>query len=186
MAAGLPALCWGLCDLTRFGFAEHVTHGAVACRPFAARDGPAQRAPGLADLTYFGMAARTPRVLILVENLSVPFDRRVWRQCQALRNAAYEVTVICPAGLGRDRQWREEIDGVSIYRYPAYDASSGIFSYFAEYFVALFFLTLLTLYVAVRRGFDVIQICNPPDLLILIAAWYRVLGKRVIFDQHDL
>lgn len=132
------------------------------------------------------MAAHTPRVLILVENLSVPFDRRVWRQCQALQKAGYEVTVICPAGKKRDRAWREDIEGVSIYRYRAYEASRGVFSYIAEYSVALFFLTFLTLYVALRRGFDVIQICNPPDLLILIAAWYRVLGKKVIFDQHDL
>jgi len=67
----------------------------------------------------------TPRVLILVENLSVPFDRRVWQECQALRDAVWDVNVICPMGTTRDTEPEAVVDGVKIYRYPLRIASGG-------------------------------------------------------------
>jgi glycosyltransferase involved in cell wall biosynthesis len=131
-------------------------------------------------------AAIRRRVLILVENLSVPFDRRVWRECQALVEAGYQVSAISPKGLEVDNTSREVIQGVTIYRYPGYPSRGGFASYLLEYAVALLQSAWLTLVVFFREGFDVIQICNPPDLLVLVALPFRLLGKRILFDQHDL
>jgi glycosyltransferase involved in cell wall biosynthesis len=125
-------------------------------------------------------------VLIVVENLSVPFDRRVWKECQALRAAGYRVATISPMGVGVDTAWHEVIDDVSVYRYRAYQASGSFASYLTEFSVALVMTFLLMWVVLVRNGFKVIQICNPPDLLILPTLPFKLLGKKVIFDQHDL
>src|SRR6266849_3744881 len=131
-------------------------------------------------------SAKTKRVLIVVENLSVPFDRRVWRECQALREVGYEVSVISPKGQAIDTVNHETIGGVSIYRYHLPQATGGLLSYILEYSVALFMTLWLTLIVLCREGFDVVQICNPPDLLIFTVVPFRLFGKTIIFDQHDL
>jgi glycosyltransferase involved in cell wall biosynthesis len=123
------------------------------------------------------------RALIVVENLSVPFDRRVWQECQALRQAGYEVAVICPQGTSQDRGRHAEIDGVQIHRYPLTPATGGWTGYMREYSTALWRSWRL----ARRLGrFDVVHVCNPPDLLFLIALPFKLRGARVIFDQHDL
>ena len=123
------------------------------------------------------------RALILVENLSVPFDRRVWQECLALREAGYEVSVICPQGTSLDREPFAVIEGVEIHRYPLTAATSGCTSYVREYAAALW----RTWRLARRLGrFDVVHICNPPDLLFLVALRLKLRGARVIFDQHDL
>jgi glycosyltransferase involved in cell wall biosynthesis len=126
------------------------------------------------------------RVLIIVENLSVPFDRRVWRECMTLTDAGYRVSVISPKGLTGDKSKRETIHGVSIYRYKIYQSRGGLFSYIIEYLTALIMTSWLAMVVFFREGFDVIQICNPPDILVLVALPFKVLGKKIVFDQHDL
>jgi glycosyltransferase involved in cell wall biosynthesis len=130
--------------------------------------------------------AEKRKVLIVVENLSVPFDRRVWRECQALRAAGYQVSTISPKGEGIDRAWTDVIDDVSIYRYPIFQSDGSFVSYLLEYAVASLASFWLMWVVFFREGFNVIQICNPPDLLILPALPFKLLGKKVIFDQHDL
>jgi glycosyltransferase involved in cell wall biosynthesis len=130
---------------------------------------------------------KTPKaVLIIVENLPVPFDRRVWQEATALRQAGYTVSVICPRGKGHDLS-EEVIEGINIYRHSLpIEASSGA-GYLLEYSAALFWEFILSLKVLRRHGFDVIHACNPPDLIYLIAAFYKVLlRKKFIFDQHDL
>lgn len=123
------------------------------------------------------------RALIIVENLSVPFDRRVWQECQALRDAGLEVTVVCPQGASQDREPHARIAGVDIHRYPLNPATAGWPGYVREYAVALWRSWRL----ARRLGrFDVVHICNPPDLLFLVALPFKRRGARVIFDQHDL
>ena len=123
------------------------------------------------------------RALILVENLSVPFDRRVWQECRALRDAGYDVSVICPQGASQDREPFAEIEGVEIHRYPLTTATSGWSGYLREYSAALWHSWRL----ARRLGrFDLVHICNPPDLLFLVALPLKRRGARVIFDQHDL
>ena len=123
------------------------------------------------------------RALILVENLSVPFDRRVWQECRALREAGYEVSVVCPQGTSQDREPYALIDGVEIHRYPLTAATGGWTGYLREYPAAIWRSWRL----ARRLGrFDVVHICNPPDLLFLVALPLKLRGARVIFDQHDL
>jgi hypothetical protein len=112
-------------------------------------------------------------VLVLVENLSVPFDRRVWQECLALRAAGYEVSVICPQGTKRDTEKYAEIEGVRIHRYPLKAAAGGPLGYLQEYGSALWH----TFRLARKVGHvDVVHGCNPPDLYFLLA---KRLKKRV-------
>ncbi|ACZ83677.1 glycosyltransferase family 4 protein [Streptosporangium roseum] len=123
------------------------------------------------------------KALILVENLSVPFDRRVWQESTTLRDAGWDVHVICPQGTKRDTEPRVEIDGVKIYRYPLRAATGGPLGYVQEYGSALWH----TFRLARRIGpVDVVHACNPPDLLFLVARMLKRRGARFVFDQHDL
>jgi glycosyltransferase involved in cell wall biosynthesis len=126
------------------------------------------------------------RVLIIVENLPVPFDRRVWSEATALREAGYTVSVICPKGRGYEAS-EELIDGIHIYRHPLPWEARGAMAYFIEYPAALLWEFYLSLRVARRHGFDVIHACNPPDLIFLIGLFYKIFaGKRFLFDHHDV
>ncbi len=131
------------------------------------------------------MASRG-KVLLLVENLSVPFDQRVWREATALAEAGYHVSVICPKGSGFDEAPHEVIREVSIYRYRAMEARDGLVNFFLEFAQALVMMAYLSIKVFFREGFDVIQACNPPDVLFLAALPYKLLGRTFIFDHHDL
>ncbi|MFF5002637.1 glycosyltransferase family 4 protein [Streptomyces phaeochromogenes] len=123
------------------------------------------------------------RALILVENLSVPFDRRVWQECTTLRDAGWEVHVICPRGEKRDTEPEAVIDGVRIHRYPLRAATGGPAGYLREYGSALWHTARLARKVG---PVDVVHACNPPDLLFLPALWLKRRGARFVFDQHDL
>ncbi|SEE44291.1 Glycosyltransferase involved in cell wall bisynthesis [Bradyrhizobium erythrophlei] len=125
------------------------------------------------------------RILIIVENLPVPFDRRVWCEATSLRQAGYEVSVICPKGRGHTESY-ECLDGIHIYRHPMPVEARGITAYLIEYPVALFWETWLAIKVAWKHGFDVIHGCNPPDLIFLIGLLFKLGGKRFVFDHHDV
>jgi glycosyltransferase involved in cell wall biosynthesis len=129
--------------------------------------------------------SRPRRVLIIVENLPVPFDKRVWNEATALVRAGYAVTVICPVGKGYEAR-REVLDGVTIYRHPLPLEAEGAAGYALEYGSALFWELLLAARVAMREGFDVIQACNPPDTMFLIGGLFKLFGKRFVFDHHDI
>jgi len=124
------------------------------------------------------------RVLMLLENSSYPWDGRVRKEARALAAAGYRVSVICPLSPGQP--WREVIDGVHVYRFPAPSAGNGFLGYLWEYgysIVATFFLSLLVL---LREGFDVVHAHNPPDTFVLVAGFYKLLGKCFVYDHHDL
>ncbi|WP_202873673.1 glycosyltransferase family 4 protein [Kribbella speibonae] len=126
-----------------------------------------------------------PRVLIIIQNLWVPFDRRVWLECQALVAAGYDVTVVCPKGPG-DPSY-EVIDGVTVHKYKAYAPGGSKISFVWEY--AYSFLATLRLVFRARKAgkFKVLQACNPPDIFWPIAMLLRRLdGTRFVFDHHDL
>lgn len=133
-----------------------------------------------------GGPTRDGNVLIIVENLPVPFDRRVWQEAKALLEAGYGVSVICPKGKGYDDS--EEVrEGINIYRHWLPLEAHGAAGYLLEYTAALFWELVLSLKVLRKHGFNVIHACNPPDLIFVVAALYKfLLGKRFIFDQHDL
>jgi glycosyltransferase involved in cell wall biosynthesis len=125
------------------------------------------------------------RVLILVENLPSPFDRRVWQEACTLRNAGHQVSIICPTGAGCQRTF-EVIDAIHIYRYRLPTEASGAAGYLLEYASALVQTFILSWRVLLTRGFDVVHACNPPDLLVLIGGFFKLLGKKFLFDHHDL
>ncbi len=132
------------------------------------------------------MKRGNPRVLVLVENLSVPFDRRVWQECLALVDVGYDVVVVCPMGEGRDDEPEVVIDRVRILRYPLRAATGGPVGYAREYGVALWHTLRLALRVRREGPVDVVHACNPPDLLLPAVLPLKFLGARFVFDQHDL
>jgi glycosyltransferase involved in cell wall biosynthesis len=125
------------------------------------------------------------RVLIIVENLPCPFDRRVWQEARTLRAAGYGVSIICPKGKGYERSF-EEIDGIAIYRHSMPFEGDGAFGYLAEYTWALLAEFALSVKVLFEQGFDAIHACNPPDTLFLIGGFYKIFGKKFLFDHHDI
>jgi len=132
------------------------------------------------------MSASPGKALILVENLSVPFDRRVWQEASSLTEAGYGVTVICPQGRGRDTEAHVVLDGVDIHRYPLDAAESGALSYAREYASALSRTAFLIRRLDRSTAFDIVHACNPPDALILTGWFLRRRGAGIIFDHHDL
>ena len=126
------------------------------------------------------------RVLILVENLPVPFDRRVWQEACALRDAGHKVTVICPQMRGYT-QPEELLEGIQIYRHWISGEAGSLGGFITEYTTALWGEFTCALKAWRRGGFDIIHLCNPPDLLFLVALPFKLLGGvKVIFDVHDL
>jgi glycosyltransferase involved in cell wall biosynthesis len=123
--------------------------------------------------------------VIVVENLPVPMDRRVWQEAQALARAGWKVSVICPSNESFPAKF-EIIDDIAIYRHPLPPDGRGALTYFREYACALFHEFRLLVRVHRERGFSIIQACNPPDLIFLVAAPFKLLGKRFIYDQHDV
>src|SRR5258708_7715177 len=128
---------------------------------------------------------RGPRILIIVQNLPVPFDRRVWLECQALTAAGYHVAVVCPKGKGDPAY--EVIDSVELYKYRPYAPGGSKVSFIAEYMYS-FLATARGVLKARRSGrFAVLQACNPPDIFWPLALALRALeGTRFVFDHHDL
>jgi glycosyltransferase involved in cell wall biosynthesis len=125
------------------------------------------------------------RVLVLVENLSVPFDRRVWQESQALNRAGYQVVVICPRGYDRDRERHVVIDSIEIHRFDQTAASHAL-GYPREYSRAAWDMGRLIRRLAREKPFDVVHACNPPDFLLALARPLRRRGARFVFDHHDL
>ena len=126
------------------------------------------------------------RILIMVENLPSPFDRRVWMEATTLTEEGYEVSIICPKGKGYEKSY-EVIDDIHIYRHPMPPEISSVFGYLTEYATAVFWEFYLAHRVWWERGFDIVHICNPPDLLFLTAGWFKLIkGAKVIFDHHDI
>ena len=123
------------------------------------------------------------KVLIVVENESVPPDPRVFNEALSLVKGGYEVTVVCPRGANGKRC--EVIEGIHIYRHPMPKEGRTTAAYLLEYGCALFWEFLYATWIYLRQGFDVIQGCNPPDTIFLIALPFKLLGVKYIFDHHD-
>src|SRR5215467_10971400 len=124
------------------------------------------------------------KVLIIVENLPVPFDRRVWKEACALNDDGYQVTVLCPRAKGYMEN-HVFLQGIDIYRHPIPKERNGIFGYIWEYGWALFWEIIYAWWIYIRHGFDIIQGCNPPDNIFLVALPFKLFGVKYIFDHHD-
>ncbi|WP_122816538.1 glycosyltransferase family 4 protein [Nocardioides pantholopis] len=128
--------------------------------------------------------ANATHVLIVVQNLPVPLDRRVWMECRALRSAGYDVSVICPKGPGDAA--RETIEGVRIHRYRPAPVADGALGYLVEFVYCWLRTAWLSASVWRHRPFDVLQACNPPDTYWALARLWRRRGVLFVYDQHDL
>jgi glycosyltransferase involved in cell wall biosynthesis len=124
-------------------------------------------------------------ILIIVENLPVPLDRRVWQEARALRDAGYAVTVICPQMRGHTLA-EEILDDIHIHRHPISGEAAGLMGFLREYGSALWGETRLAWKIWRQERFQILHLCNPPDLLFLVAFPFKLLGVRVIYDVHDL
>jgi glycosyltransferase involved in cell wall biosynthesis len=131
-------------------------------------------------------SATAPRhVCIIVQNLPVPFDRRVWLECRALRDAGYDVSVVCPKGPG-DPSYAE-LEGVALYKYRGYTGAGSSLGYISEYVYSFSATAFLVAKAYLRKPFHALQACNPPDIFWPIGLVFRLLGRGVfVFDHHDL
>ena len=131
-------------------------------------------------------AGRPRRVLIVVQNLPVPFDRRVWLEATTLARAGYRVSVICPKAKGFTRSF-EVLEDVHIYRYGLPVDAQGALGFVAEFLWCFVRTAMKSVRVAVTgRGFDVLHVCNPPETYWPLGRFWKRLGRRFLFDHHDL
>ena len=131
-------------------------------------------------------AGRPRRVLIVVQNLPVPFDRRVWLEATTLARAGYRVSVICPKAKGFNRSF-EVLEDVHIYRYGLPVDAQGAIGFVAEFLWCFVRTAMKSVRVAVTgRGFDVLHVCNPPETYWPLGRFWKLFGKRFLFDHHDL
>lgn len=130
-------------------------------------------------------ALQGKHILIVVENLPLPFDRRVWQEANTLKENGAEVSIICPKMKGYTKRY-EKLNGIHIYRHPLPVEADGAMGYLVEYSTALFWEWWLSLRIYLRKPFHVIQGCNPPDLIFLVAWFYKLLGVKYVFDHHDI
>lgn len=126
------------------------------------------------------------RVLMVVENCPAPQDHRVWPEAKVLRDHGYHVSIISPKGITDQRESYICIDDIHIYRYHLPAIEQKYIGHIVEFSVALLMTFWLSLKVLFQRGFDVIHVANPPDIFFILGLLYRLLGKKFIFDQHDL
>jgi glycosyltransferase involved in cell wall biosynthesis len=125
-------------------------------------------------------------ILIIVQNLPVPFDRRVWQEATSLRHHGFGVAVICPKK-GSCTAAYERLEDIDIYRYPLiYEANKGVAGYFVEFVYCWLASLWLALKAYARRPFHAIHACNPPDTFFALALLFRPLGVKFVFDHHDL
>lgn len=130
--------------------------------------------------------SKAPGILIIVENLTVPLDRRVWQEARTLKEAGYTVSVVCPKG-GKYTAPYEVLEGIHVFRHPLPYEADGALGYAVEYSWALAWEFALSVKAYWKVGFDAVQACNPPDLLFLIGGFWKYLfGKRFVFDHHDI
>ena len=135
---------------------------------------------------YFVMNNKMNKhILIIVENLPVPFDRRVWQEATTLKEAGYDISIICPIMKGYTKRF-EVLSGLDIYRHPLPFEASGALGYLLEYSAAFFWELFLSVKIYLKKKFHVIQGCNPPDLIFLVAIPFKLFGVKYIFDHHDI
>ena len=135
---------------------------------------------------FLESGSRRRHIVILVENLPVPLDRRVWLESLALENAGYKVSVISPCPAHELATPFRVLENIHLYRYPMPAPTRGRLSFFREFSYCLWQTDRLLKRIWREDPFDVIQTCNPPDMFWLIARHYKKKGCRFVFDQHDL
>ena len=132
-----------------------------------------------------GRKSRGARIVIIVQNLPVPLDRRVRLECQALIEAGYLVSVVCPKGPGDPRH--HVVNGIDIHKYRPYPPTQRKLGFVAEYLYSFTMTAWLVAKLWRRHRFQVLQACNPPDIFWPLGELFSAVGGvHFIFDQHDL
>jgi glycosyltransferase involved in cell wall biosynthesis len=146
------------------------------------------------------MPEHTPRVLMFTES-PFPIDTRVRNEALALVEAGYEVTVV--AIRYPNQKWRNNDGGIEVYRIPELTIFPknirntsipgkitakilAIVGYAAEYVYFTSACALVSVYLLIKQGFDAIHLHNPPNTPFIIGGFYRLAGKKFVFDHHDL
>jgi len=124
-------------------------------------------------------------ILIVIENLPAPFDRRVWQEASTLKENGAHVSIICPKMKGYTKSY-EVIDGIEIYRHKLPLEARGALGYLLEYSAAIFWEFFLSWKIFFKRRFHVVHGCNPPDLIFLTALVFKLFGVKYVFDHHDI
>ena len=124
-------------------------------------------------------------ILIVIENLPAPFDRRVWQEATTLKENGADVSIICPKMKGYDKSY-ERLEGIDIYRHPLPIEGHGAFGYLMEYGTAIFWEAWLSCKIFLKKRFHVIHGCNPPDLIFITALFFKLFGVKYVFDHHDI
>lgn len=162
---------------------ETRNNAQLVAAPLAVNAQPA--APARQPLRLRRKTDHAPHAVIIIENMTVPPDRRVWQQARALKEEGWRVSIISPQ-VGSYRAPFEVIDGIDIYRHPMVLEARSITGYALEYAGALLCESYRLLQLDVR-DIDVVQICNPPDFLFVPALLAKKFGgAKIIFDHHDL
>ena len=128
---------------------------------------------------------RPVHVLFIVENNTVPTDIRVWKEAQTAKKNGYDVSIIAPRSKVFSNT-HEVVDGIRIYRHPAFNNGSGKLNQLLEYANAGLWETILSWRVFLKNRFHIIHAANPPDHAFLIARLFRPFGVKFVFDHHDL
>ena len=123
-------------------------------------------------------------ILIVIENLPAPFDRRVWQEATTLKEHGAKISIICPKMKGYEKAY-EVIDGIEIYRHPLKEGK-GALGYLVEYTQAIFWEFILSCKIFIKKRFHVIHGCNPPDLIFITALFFKIFGVKYVFDHHDI
>lgn len=124
-------------------------------------------------------------ILIVVENLPVPFDRRVWQEANTLKDAGAKVSIICPIMKGYTARY-EIINDIEIYRHPLPLEARGALGYLLEYSAAIYWEFVLSWKIFFKKRFHVIHGCNPPDLIFFTSLFFKPFGVKYLFDHHDI
>ena len=124
-------------------------------------------------------------ILFIVENLPLPFDRRVWQEANTLKSYGAEISIICPRMKGYTKKY-EELNGIHIYRHPLPSEGRRGLGYLVEYSAAIFWEFILSWKIFFKKRFHIIQGCNPPDLIFLTALFFKLMGVKYVFDHHDI
>lgn len=130
------------------------------------------------------VSRRKKHVLMLIENNPLRRDVRVRQEAEALIQAGYRVSVISPGIPGQG--FHETFNGIDLYSYPSPYQGRGFVGYAYEYGYSLAVMFALTTFLFFRRGFDVIHAANPPDISVFIGMFFKLFGKKYVFDHHDL
>ena len=124
-------------------------------------------------------------VLLIVQNNSFPFDRRVYKEALSLKNNGYNVFVICPKSEAENKP-KEVIDGIKVLRYNDLPATGGKLSYIFEYLNAITKIFIKSLNLIFSQNINIVHVANPPDFFWPLAKFVRLFGVKFIYDQHDL